>query len=205
MDDTLAHTAPIWRDAEEHLLGKLGASWSPQLAGRYKGMNAFDVAATVHEALDPGLSRDECQRIMRGRLIENFHRLPIEQIPRAADLVRRCAAVGVPLAVASGSPTEAIERTLDVLAIRDAFQLLISSEQVSRGKPKPDVFLAAAEQLGVPPETCVVFEDSLIGAQAARAAGMRCIVRPSVANAQIPEYASQTVQDWGEVDLESLA
>jgi HAD superfamily hydrolase (TIGR01509 family) len=84
------------------------------------------------------------------------------------------------LALASGSPLELIEFTLAKLELRDAFEIVISSEAVPRGKPHPDVFLAAAELLKVPAADCFVLEDSLVGVQAAEAAGMPCLAIPSL-------------------------
>jgi len=204
MDDTLAGTSSIWRGAEEHLLRQLGESWTGELAAKYKGMNALDVAATIHDQLDVSLSRSECQQILRTRLIDDFRRATIREVDGATDLVLRCAATGIPMMVASGSPAEAMEVTLDSLGVREHFALTLSSERVALGKPHPDVFLAAAEQLGVSPDACLVFEDSLVGVQAARAAGMRCIVRPSVANPEISALATQTVTNWSQVDVQAL-
>jgi HAD superfamily hydrolase (TIGR01509 family) len=202
MDDTLALTSPIWREAEEHLLRHLGEHWTAELAANYKGMNALDVAATIHEQLNVSLSRSECQQILRTSLIDNFRQATIRGIDGATDLVRRCASTGIPMVVASGSPAEAIELTLESLGVREHFALTLSSERVALGKPHPDVFLAAAEQLGVSPDACLVFEDSLVGVQAARAAGMRCIVRPSSTDPEIPALATHAVADWAEVDVQ---
>lgn len=198
MDDTLVATAAIWRDAEEHLLKSIGAVWTAELSATYKGKNALDVAATIHAALRPTQDLPTCQRIMRDRLIANFHAKAPLAVPGAVDLVRRLRHLG-PSAVASGSPLPAIEHALASIGLGSAFNQLISSESVKRGKPSPDVFLAAAEKLGVRPADCVVFEDSLIGAQAAKAAGMRCIVRPSLANAKINDVSDRVVSDWAEV------
>ena len=198
MDDTLVATAAIWRDAEEHLLAALGAAWTPELSASYKGKNALDVAATIHAAIKPARDLATCQRIMRERLIANFHVKPPTAVPGAVELVRRLRHLG-PSAVASGSPLPAIEHALATIGLGGAFEQLISSESVKRGKPSPDVFLAAAERLGVTTAECVVFEDSLIGAQAAKAAGMRCIVRPSLPNPRMAEFADRVVTDWAEV------
>ncbi|MEX0774907.1 MAG: HAD family phosphatase [Phycisphaeraceae bacterium] len=205
MDDTLVATSALWRDAEEHLLLALGAKWSPALAAKYKGMNALDVAATIWRELEPPLGLAQCQRIMRDRLLENFRRMPIREINGAVRLVRRCAEVGnVAMAVASGSPMEAIGYALEQLGIGDAFGCVLSSEAVPRGKPQPDVFLAVAQQLAVAPRACLVFEDSLIGAQAARAAGMACMVCPSVSAEGIATVASSVVSAWDQVKSEQL-
>lgn len=203
MDDTLVATAAIWSDAEDLLLSTVKHPDFP-LSERCKGMNALDIATTVHRELSPRLTLKECQLLMRNRLLENFSRLPILAVPGATALVRRCAETGLPLAVASGSPLPAIELALDTLGLRRYMQVLISSESVARGKPHPDVFLAAAERLSVPPGTCLVFEDSLVGAQAAAAAGMRCIVRPSIPSTALASIADLIVSDWDEIHANTI-
>ncbi len=177
MDDLLIRSAGIWRKAEETLLAAIGHQWTAELAIQFKGMNALDVAATIHRVLQPTLPLADCQRIMRDSLLESF-KGKITAIHGAADLVR--ALYGRwPLAVASGSPLEAIRAALAQVGILECFDRLITSESVARGKPHPDVFLAAAEQLKISPDRCVVFEDSLIGVRAAVAAGMRVVCVPS--------------------------
>jgi HAD superfamily hydrolase (TIGR01509 family) len=84
-----------------------------------------------------------------------------------------------PLALASSSNRELIELVLDEARLRDCFRITVSSEEVARGKPAPDVFLEAAGRLDVAPERCAVIEDSRSGLLAGRAAGMRVIAVPN--------------------------
>ena len=177
MDDTLVRTASIWKAAEASLLQWMGATWSAELAATYKGMNALDVARTIHQRLRSPLPLEQCQQYLRNALIAGFAS-PVEPMPGAMELVQRLRQ-RYPLAVASGSPPAAITAALNQLGTSDAFTQIISSESVARGKPHPDVFLRAAEVLHTSPGQCLVFEDSLIGCQAAIAAGMRCFVVPS--------------------------
>jgi beta-phosphoglucomutase len=91
-------------------------------------------------------------------------------------LVSLGRAHGVKLAVATAAPPANIVFTLDGLDLRRHFDAVVGAADVARGKPHPDVFLKAAEQCGVPPEHCIVFEDAPLGVEAARRAGMRCVV-----------------------------
>lgn len=197
MDDTLVRTAPIWKSAETSLLHLMGATWSAQLAAQYKGMNTLDVARVMHKRLGSPLSLLQCQQHLRSALIAGFAN-PVEPMPRAIALVRRLRK-HFPLAVASGSPLEAIIAALTQLGLVDAFDQIISSESVPRGKPHPDVFLHAAELLHVPPEKCLVFEDSFIGCQAARAAGMACFVVPSASVDQLRPIATRIYSSLAQV------
>jgi len=203
-DSTLALTEPIWRRAEERMLQSVGRRWTPELAAQYAGMNANDLAATAHRVLGLTCPVSELQQRMRAELLAAYGALPIEPVPGAAELVRRVRGLA-PIAVASGSPLPALERALGSLGLRDCVQAVLSSEAMPRGKPHPDVFLAAARTAGVSPAACVVFEDSVVGAQAARAAGMACIVRPSLESATFEGLADRVVRSWDDVSREYVA
>jgi beta-phosphoglucomutase-like phosphatase (HAD superfamily) len=178
MDDTLVATGPVWLRAEVRLFRALGSEHSAEIAARYKGQNVFDLGATVWAALRPaGVSARECGQMMRRFLLEELAG-PVEQLEGADALVRALAPL-YPLALASGSPLEAIQGVLRRCGWSELFRVVISSESVAAGKPAPDVFLKAAELIGAPPRRCLVFEDSLHGVKAARAAGMTCFVVPS--------------------------
>ncbi|CAN7421195.1 HAD family hydrolase [Massilia sp. LjRoot122] len=91
-------------------------------------------------------------------------------------LIAQAKANGVKLAVGTAAPPANVAFTLDGLALRRHFDAIVGASDVARGKPHPDVFLKAAELCGVAPENCIVFEDAPLGVEAARRAGMSCIV-----------------------------
>jgi HAD superfamily hydrolase (TIGR01509 family) len=99
-------------------------------------------------------------------------------MPGVPEVLHRVRAAGYRLALASSAEMAVIEANLGALAIGGLFEAVVSGAQVPRGKPAPDVFLAAAARLGVPAEACLVIEDSRNGLLAAKAAGMRCAVVP---------------------------
>ena len=99
----------------------------------------------------------------------------LRPLPGASSWVRRLRAQGWQQAVASSAPGENVGVMLRALALDGMFEAIVSAEDVTRGKPDPQVFLAAAERLGVPRDRCIVVEDAGVGVQAARSAGMRCI------------------------------
>ncbi len=168
------------------------------LPTHYRALN--EVLATEDIALDRdwfmarvGLSTRE---LLVELLSEGAHVFDVEQI--ALKKERRFGELGdtvvamedvvavarhhrgrVPLAVASGGPSSQVELSLSAAGLDDLFDVVVTYDDVGRGKPAPDLFLTAAERLGVEPENCVVYEDSEEGLQAAAAAGMRSIdVRP---------------------------
>jgi HAD superfamily hydrolase (TIGR01509 family) len=110
--------------------------------------------------------------------------LPVfeDAVGTARELKRR----GMPIAIASSSPRARVDRTLAAAGITDLFDVTVAGDEVERGKPAPDLFLAAAEKLAVPPERCVAVEDSPVGVESALDAGMTV-----VAVARSPEHRAQ--------------
>jgi len=197
MDDLLVRSGSTWQKAEDTLLAKIGHQRTPELAIQYKGMNALDVAATIHRVLKPALPLAECQRILRDALLQNFSG-PITAMDGAVDLVRQLRGRR-PMAVASGSPLAAIRAALSRLEILDCFNQVITSETVPRGKPHPDVFLAAAKTMGTDPRRCLVLEDSLVGVRAAVAAGMRVACVPSGPSEEIRQLTPYVLGSLADV------
>ena len=176
-DGTLADTMPAhyraWRavlaphgiafpEARFYQLGGMPTAKIVRLIADEAGVPVGDVDAMVHEKESAFLTfLDEVR--------------PIEPVVRVAAAYRG----KLPVAVASGGYRDTITRTLDRLAIRDWFDAMVTAEDTPRHKPEPDVFLEAAKRLNVDATKCVVFEDTDIGLEAARRAGMPGIdVRP---------------------------
>jgi HAD superfamily hydrolase (TIGR01509 family) len=113
----------------------------------------------------------------------------------AVHTARELRARGVPLAVASSSPRERLHRTLSRAELLDAFDVTVAGDEVARGKPEPDMFLVAAERLGVDPADCIAIEDSPPGVAAAVAAGMATIAVCRVPGTEASLAAADRVVD----------
>ena len=128
--------------------------------------------------LGPGADADRIRRVGDAKEAE-YRRLAsvhgLTALPGASSWVRRLHAQGWQQAIASSAPGENVGVMLRALALDAMFEAIVSAEDVTRGKPDPQVFVAAAERLGVPRDRCIVVEDAAVGVQAARSAGMRCI------------------------------
>jgi HAD superfamily hydrolase (TIGR01509 family) len=127
-------------------------------------------------------------------------------IPGAADAVRRLGGRW-PLAVASSSPRELIELVIELAGLGDCFEAVVSSAEVARGKPAPDVYLRACELLAVPPRRTVAIEDSGPGVDSARAAGMPVILIPGrefPPPAEVLEAADLVLDSIGQLDVETV-
>ena len=132
------------------------------------------------------------------------HRRAIEGFEH---FVTNARAAGVKLAVATSAPPKNIVFTLDELDLRRHFDSVVGAADVKHGKPHPDVFLKAAEQLGIDPADCIVFEDAPMGVEAARRAGMRAVVitttLPAEAFAEF-DNVIRVVDDYADLDIGSL-
>jgi HAD superfamily hydrolase (TIGR01509 family) len=100
-------------------------------------------------------------------------------VPAVAELARKYRADGIPVSVASGSELMLVAPSLEAAGLGGLFDIVITPADVARGKPAPDMFLLAAERMGVAPERCLVFEDGKPGVEAAVAAGMKWVFVPS--------------------------
>ncbi len=122
-------------------------------------------------------------------------------------LIAAAKEAGIKLAVATAAPVGNIEFTLDGLDLRRHFDAVVGAADVARGKPHPDGFLLAAEKLGVLPADCIVFEDAPLGVEAARNAGMRCVVLtttlPASAFARFDNVIA-IAPDFASLDLATL-
>lgn len=123
---------------------------------------------------------DDATRFARGErkeaLYREIYRPHLRLIPGLAELLENAKKAGLPMAVATAGDRTNIDFTLDGLNVRSYFKAIIGAEDVKNGKPDPEVFLQAAQKLSIDPANCLVFEDSTVGAEAARRAGMSCIV-----------------------------
>jgi HAD superfamily hydrolase (TIGR01509 family) len=190
MDDTLVHSAATWKQAEARLFRLLGHEYAPEIAQQYKGMNARDVGRVVWENLRPdGYTAEECSTYLRQYLLEGFAG-PLEPMP-GADALLQALRGRHRLCVASGSPPDGIRMALSRFGWLDCFEFLLSSEAVAKGKPAPDIFLAAARAGNADPAACLVIEDSLHGIRAGKAAGMTVYVVPSSDDPAIPHAADK--------------
>lgn len=127
--------------------------------------------------------------VRKTQLHTQFMKEGVDAMPGLFDVLKMLKERGIKMAIASSSTREIIDAAVKHLKIEDYFDAIVSGNEVNRGKPAPDIFLKAAEKLGVPPKECVVFEDAVSGVQAAKAAGMKCIAIPLPTKISNPEFA----------------
>ncbi len=185
LDGTLVDTEAFHLRSWEIVLGELGVPISKEDYMRHISGRPGREAA--RERL--GVPEDEAERISE-RVTEVYWELVAGRVAPLPGLVPLLDHLdGRRTAVATSARRHSAQRMLQELALLDRFAAVVTADDVRYGKPHPEPFLTAATRLGVPPETCLVIEDSLSGVQAARAAGMTCVgittTRPDLPDADL--------------------
>jgi HAD superfamily hydrolase (TIGR01509 family) len=203
LDGVLVDSERRWNGAKEALVRETGGRWLDEAPRTMMGMSSLEWSAYLRDDLAVPMEADEINREVVRRMDDGYREeLPL--LPGASEAVRALAARW-PLGLASSANRELIDLVLELAGFGDAFRVTVSSEEVERGKPAPDVYLAAARGLGVDPAGCVAIEDSSSGLRAAAAAGMAVIAVPNPHYPPAPEalaLASASVATVGEVTPE---
>jgi HAD superfamily hydrolase (TIGR01509 family) len=177
LDGVIVDSEQVWDDVREQLVRERDGRWHDGAQGAMMGMSSPEWSRYMHDELGLAEPPQEINAEVVRRMLARYHEdLPL--IDGAVDAVGRLAAE-FPLGVASSSNRPLIEAVLEGAGIAELFVAVVSSEEVERGKPAPDVYLEAARRLGVDPGRCAAVEDSSNGIRAARGAGMRVLVLPN--------------------------
>jgi beta-phosphoglucomutase family hydrolase len=172
LDGTLVDNLPYHLQAWQQMSGQLGVEMTPErMEHEFSGRKNEEIIPVL---LGRAVPHDELQRLaeQKEQLYRDLFRPHMKPLPGAVELLQRLKAAGYKLAVASAAPAKNRAMVLDGLQLRAHFDAVVGGEDAARGKPAPDIFLAAAKKLGVDPSKCIAFEDAVLGVQAARAAGM---------------------------------
>ena len=177
LDGVLVDSEEIWDRAREGLAKERGGRWHDGAQRDMMGMSSTEWSRYMHDVIGLEEPPEEINREVVRRLTELYdEHLPV--IPGAKEAVERLAARW-PLGLASSSNRELIDLVLELLGVQALFEATVSSEEVARGKPAPDVYLEAARRLGVDATRAAAVEDSHNGMLAAKAAGMRVVAIPN--------------------------
>ena len=175
LDGVLLDSEQIWDEVREEFVRRRGGTWTETAQSDMMGMSSHEWSRYVHERLGVPDSPEEVNAEIVRRMIARYReQLPL--LPGAVEAVRRIGAQDR-LALASSSNRELIDVFVEQTGLE--FEVPVSSEEVARGKPAPDVFLEAASRLDVSAERCAAVEDSANGIRAAKAAGMRVVALPN--------------------------
>jgi len=201
MDGVLLDSGAHHRRAWRMLLDELGARPAHPEFWRLTIGRPGEEAIPI--LLGRAVSAEEARRLARRKrdLYVGLARRGLEAVPGAAAFVMALNRLGVPRAVGTSASRFDCERLLDGLGLRRHFDVIVTADDVSLGKPDPEVYVEAARRMRASPAACVVFEDSVVGIQAARSAGMRAI---GVTTAHTEEELREAGAEFAIADFEGL-
>ena len=177
LDGLLLDTEQVWDEVREALVRERGGRWHDRAQADMMGMSSKEWSRYLHEELGLAEPPEELNRLVVERMQERY-RAGLPLVDGAVEAVRRLAGRW-PLGLASSSNRPLIDLALAEMGVADLFRATVSSEEVDRGKPAPDVYLEAARRLGVRPEDVVAVEDSASGIRSAHDAGMGVVAIPN--------------------------
>jgi HAD superfamily hydrolase (TIGR01509 family) len=177
LDGVIVDSEQVWDEVRERFTRETGGTYTETATRDMMGMSSVEWSRYMAEALGVPGTPEEINAAVVERMVERYGEAP-PLIPGAVDAVRRIAARW-PVAIASSSNPELIEIVVRAAGLADVFEVAVSSQEVPRGKPAPDVYLEAARRLGVDPTRCGAVEDSHNGIRSAKAAGMFVVAVPN--------------------------
>lgn len=188
MDGVLIDSEPYWVEAEQHVFRQLGVTLDPAITAQTSGMTTRAVTELwFRHSPWQGMSIEETEQA-----VIDYVALAVQNrgvIKKGVlDLLQLLQGWQIPIALATNSPESLMNTVLNKLHIRHYFQACCSIEMVSQGKPKPEIYHLASSKLGVAAEQCLVFEDSVTGLTAAKAAGMKVVALPAEHHWHRTEY-----------------
>jgi HAD superfamily hydrolase (TIGR01509 family) len=185
LDGVIVDTEEVWDRERRAYVAAHGGTWTAAATRTMQGMSSAEWSAYLGDELGAEGDAAAISAAVAALVVAEVQReLPL--LPGAIRAVNALAHA-YPLALASSANREVIDAVLDGAGITDRFQATVSSEEVERGKPAPDVYLEAARRLGVDPSACAAVEDSSNGLRSAHAAGMIVVATPNHAFPPAPD------------------
>jgi HAD superfamily hydrolase (TIGR01509 family) len=176
LDGVLIDSEPVWEEVRRQVVAEHGGQWAADSQQRLMGMSTAEWAAYLSGELGVQLPPDQVASAVIEQMAARYREhLPL--LPDAVPTVRRLAGRW-PLGLASSAPASLIETVLATAELTGCFGVVMSTEQVPRGKPAPDIYLAVARRLGFAPGECAAVEDSTNGLKSAAAAGLAVVAVP---------------------------
>jgi beta-phosphoglucomutase-like phosphatase (HAD superfamily) len=169
LDGTLADTMPIHYIAWKNAAAKYDIDFTVELFGRLAGIPLYPTVDKLNELFGTSINPKIMGDLKEDEYEQNMHLTP--EIKVVTDIVRKYHGK-IPMAIGTGGSRRIALKTLDIIGLTGYFNVLVCSEDVTQFKPHPETFLKCAGLMGVAPEDCEVFEDGVLGIQAAKTAGM---------------------------------
>ena len=172
LDGTLADTMPIHYIAWKNAAARYDIEFTPELFATLAGIPVYPTVEKLNELFGKQIDPQEMGDLKEAEFEKSMHLTP--EIKIVTDLVRKYHGK-IPMAIGTGGSRRLSMKTLGVIGLQDYIDIMVTSEDVRNFKPHPETFLKCAELMGVEPQFCEVFEDGILGMQAARTAGMMVV------------------------------
>ncbi|MFY9176767.1 MAG: HAD family hydrolase [Caldicoprobacterales bacterium] len=184
MDGVIIDSEPLHFESDKMVMREFGVELTDEELNRYVGVANPQMWIELKDKYSIDLSVDELIEMQHMNKLKLLEDNQLETIRGIDELITDLQRKGIAVALASSSNMEFIQLVLKKLGITECFQVIVSGDDVEKGKPEPDIFLKAAELLKVRPQDCIVLEDSAHGVNAAKRAGMKCIgfINPNSGN-----------------------
>jgi len=205
LDGVLIDSEPVWERVRRDFVEKYHRTWSAEVQRSMMGVRTTVWSATLSELLGGGLAPESVADAVIGEMAATY-RSALPLIGGATEVVRSLSGQ-YPMGLASGSPRVLIDLVLELAGLTDCFRCVLSTDEISRGKPMPDPYLELARRLDFEPADCVAIEDSTNGLLSALAAGTRVIALPRVdrmPGAEVLERAAVVLGDISELTPQLL-
>ncbi|MEM7128409.1 MAG: HAD family phosphatase [Chloroflexota bacterium] len=176
MDGLLVDSEPVWDRARAALAAQYGKPWTTKDHHNVMGVSTAEWTTYMIEHFGATMPPKEMQKLVIDQMVSMYNE-KIPFFPGAVELVQSVAAK-YPTGLASGSPRQLIDIVTGYSGFDGCFQVILSADEIGKGKPAPDVYLATAERMGIDPKKCACLEDSGFGILSGKAAGMMVIAVP---------------------------
>lgn len=173
MDGVIIDSEPLHFKIEKELIRELGVEITDEEHNSFVGTTEYHMFSIIKEKYQIEFPIEEMIEKKKEMFIENLDQVPL--VENFKDFLLTMHKAGYPMALASSNNKRVIGAVAEKFDLKDYIKVFVSADDVKRGKPDPEIFLTAAEKLGIPPASCLVIEDARNGVKAAKAAGMRCI------------------------------
>ena len=194
MDGSLVDSMWVWKDIDVEYLSKFGYTIPNDLQKNIEGKSFTETAVYFKERFYIPDSVEEIKADWR-QMAWDMYRTRVMPKPGAVALLDYCKRKGIKLGIATSNSREIVDMLLKERGLTDYFSCIMTSCEAKKGKPAPDIYLLTAEQLGVEPADCLVFEDIIYGIQAGKSAGMQvCAVEDEYSAYQWEE--KKTLADY---------
>lgn len=202
MDGVLVDSYAAHLESWRRLAAELRQSLTEQQIGSTFGRTSRDIIRLLFDVHDAASIHrlDTRKEVLYRDLVRG--RVPV--MPGAVAFVTDCHTAGLRLAVGSSGPAENVRLVCDEMGVAELFAEMVTGDDITCGKPDPEVFLTAAARLGLLPQQCVVIEDAPVGLEAARRAGMQCVGLVGSYPRETLAAATRVIESFGELDASQV-